>query len=85
MHLRSVPTHACRWVFGCVGVAFCTNACLLMDMVSMSFYRRTTMEMTEKEIHELARYIATYLAEENQHVDLFTVRDAIEAYLGGAR
>jgi hypothetical protein len=56
-----------------------------MDMVSMSFYRRTTMEMTEKEIHELARYIATYLAEENQHVDLFTVRDAIEAYLGGAR
>jgi len=43
------------------------------------------IEMTEKQIHELARYIATYLAEEDQHVDLFTVRDAIEAYLGGAR
>ena len=47
--------------------------------------KENQMEMTDKEIHELARYIATYLAEEDQHVDLFTVRDAIEAYLGGAR
>ena len=43
------------------------------------------MNITEKELHKLAAYIADYLAEENvAEVDSWLICRAIDAYLGGA-
>jgi hypothetical protein len=43
------------------------------------------MNITEKELRHLAKYISDYLAEENvAELDSFLVQDAIEAFIGGA-
>lgn len=43
------------------------------------------MNITEKELRDMAAYIADYLAEENvAEVDSWLIRRAMDAYLGGA-
>lgn len=43
------------------------------------------MNITEKELRDMAAYIAEYLAEENvAEVDSWLICNAIDAYLGGA-
>lgn len=43
------------------------------------------MNITEKELRDMAAYIADYLAEENvAEVDSWLIRCAMDAYLGGA-
>ena len=64
----------------------------LGDMVSLSFYRRSemTIRMTEKELNDMARYLAAYLNEEftregvGYDVDSSLMANAIAAYIGGA-
>ena len=66
----------------------------LGDMVSLSFYGRSEMEMTirmtEKELNDMARYLAAYLNEEftregvGYDVDSSLMANAIAAYIGGA-
>ena len=43
------------------------------------------MEFTDKDLREMAAYIAAYLAEENvAEVDSWLIGHAIDAWLGGA-
>jgi hypothetical protein len=43
------------------------------------------MEITYRQLHEMAAYIAEYLAEENvAEVDSWLIGRAIDAWLGGA-
>jgi hypothetical protein len=64
----------------------------LGDMVSLSFYGRSemTIRMTEKELNDMARYLAAYLNEEftregvGYDVDSSLMANAIAAYIGGA-
>ena len=64
----------------------------LGDMVSLSFYGRSemTIRMTEKELDDMAKYLAAYLNEEftregvGYDVDSSLMANAIAAYIGGA-
>lgn len=64
----------------------------LGGMVSPSFYGRSemTIRMTEKELNDMAKYLAAYLNEEftregvGYDVDSSLMANAIAAYIGGA-